>query len=116
MASFLGESVGVKADPRDPFTGAKLTAAGGYEAYVDFFAPGKAPKTVPADRVAPDVANVAMTYNATIVNEKDSSVGAWVLYQPTEGAPWVAGKWWFRVTVTSSSYDNWEYSSFVLRV
>lgn len=115
MASFVGETIGIKADPRDPFTGVKLTDVAGYDAFVDFFAPGKNPKTNVADRATPDVADVPMVYDATIVNAQDNSLGAWVLHQPTTGAPWVAGRWWFRVSVSSAEYDNWEFGSFVLK-
>lgn len=113
MTSYTGETVGIKCDARDPFTGAHLTNAS-YVATVDFYTPVKAPKTNLTDRAAPDVADISMTYDATVAN-KDGTLGAWILYQSTLGAPWIPGKWSYRVTVIGGNYDNFEFGAFTLK-
>lgn len=98
--------MGIKCDARDPFTAAQLTDDD-YVATADFYTPGKAPKTDLVDRADPDVANVPMSYDAT--------VGSWILHQSTAGGPWIAGKWSYRVTVIGGDYDNFEFGTFTLK-
>ena len=107
MALYVGEAVRIRVDALDPETGEPLSPAP-TSAVVDFWAPGKDPVKNLADRGSPDVQNQTMTYRST---EDD-----FVLYQDTSGgAPWVDGKWTFRVTVTGATYTNWEFGSFKLK-
>lgn len=102
MALFLGEAVRIKAKATDPETGLSLDPAPS-TATVDFWAPG-------LDRKVddPTIAAVPMTYR--------SVTDDFILYQPTQGGSWAAGKWHYRVTVTGDVYTNWEYSAFTLKV
>jgi hypothetical protein len=103
---FVGEAITVVCAAVNPLTGLVIADANGQ---VEFYGPGKQPKTVPGDRVA-DQGPVAVTFNATVAN-KDGTVGAYVAYVDTTG--WAAGKWSYRVTLTGS-YNTWEYGSFTL--
>lgn len=101
MALYLGEAVRIKAKATDPETGLALDPAP-ISATVDFWAPGLDKKVDP-----PTVADVAMTYR--------SGSEDFILFQSTDGAPWVAGKWNYKVTVTGALYTNWEYANFTLK-
>lgn len=106
MAIYVGEVVTIIASATNPATQTVITDA---LAEVEFYAPGKSPARVPADRVL-DHGPVPMTYDATVIN-KDGTTGAYIGYAGTEG--WVGGKWSYKVTL-SGSYDTWEYGSFAL--
>lgn len=106
MASYVGESIGVRGTATDPFSGAALTGPD-YSASADFWVPGGNPRTDESLRATPDVTNVAMAW--------DSALGAFVAYVQTDVAPWVAGKWSYRVTITGVNYTNWEYGTFSLK-
>lgn len=102
MALFLGEAVRIKAKATDPETELALDPPPD-SATVDFWAPGLDRKIDAAT-----ITDVAMTYR--------SSTDDFILYQSTDGSPWVAGKWHYKVTVTGAVYVNWEYSAFTLKV
>ena len=101
MALFLGEAVRIKAKATDPETGEALDPAP-TSAVVDFWAPG-------LDRKVddPTIEGVTMTYRPTTDD--------FILYQSTDGAPWVIGKWTYKVTMTGAVFVNWEYSNFTLK-
>ncbi len=107
MTIYVGETIDVIAQAVDPLTGASIIDAVGA---VLFYAPGKNPSKVPADRT-PDFGPISMSYQADIINNGSSVTGAYVAFQDTTG--WVAGKWSYKVTLTSS-YDTWEYGTFTL--
>ena len=102
MALYLGEAVRIRATATDPDTGLALDPAP-TSASVDFWAPGVDRKTED-----PTIPGVAMSYRS----EKSD----FVLYQSTEGDPWVVGKWTYRVTVVGESYSNFEYDNFKLNL
>lgn len=106
MVLYVGEAVRIRVSALDPETNLVLDPPP-TSAKVDFWAPGRNPIRDPAVRATPDVPNAAMTYRAT--------EGDFVLFQPTSGTPWTAGKWTYQVTVVGSSYSNWEYATFVLK-
>lgn len=100
MTLYVGEAVRILAKATDPESSLPLDPAP-TSAVVDFWSPDQ-------DRQVdtPIISDVAMTYR--------SATNDFVLFQSTSGEPWVAGKWVFRVTVTGSTYQNWEISSFKL--
>lgn len=102
MALYLGEAVRIRATATDPDTGSLLDPPP-TSAHVDFWAPGVDRKTN-----APTISGQAMSYRSA---END-----FVLYQDTQGTPWVAGKWVYRVTVVGDSFSNFEYDSFRLSI
>ena len=106
MAIYVGEVVTLIAAALNPVNQRVITDA---TAAAEFYAPGKNPAKVPADRVR-DHGPVPLTFDPAVVN-KDGSVGAYVGYTETVG--WTPGKWWFKATLTGS-YDTWEYGSFTL--
>ena len=107
MTIFVGEAITVVCAAVNPLNGG--TVISDAVGQVEFYVPGKAPKPVPADRVA-DFGPVAAQFDATVIN-KDGSLGAYVAYVDTTG--WVPGKWSYKVTLTGS-YDTWEYGQFAL--
>lgn len=106
MVIYVGEAVTIVGAAYNPVAGAVIADA---IAQVEFYAPGKNPAKVPADRVV-DHGPRPMTFIATVVN-KDHTVGAYVGYADTTG--WVPGKWSYKVTLTGS-YESWEYANFTL--
>lgn len=106
MAIYVGEGVTIICVAKNPVTGAVISNA---TASLDFFAPGKNPAKVPADRTV-DEGPVAMSYDATIVNT-DGTTGAYIAFVDTTG--WAAGKWAYRVTI-ESAYESWEFGTFKL--
>lgn len=106
MVLYVGEAVRIRVSALDPETGLSLDPPP-TSASIDFWAPGRNPIRDPAVRGTPDVPHVAMTFRSTTDD--------YVLFQPTSGSPWVAGKWTYRVTVVGASYSNWEYATFVLK-
>lgn len=106
MAIYSGEGITVIMAAVNPVTGAVI---GTGDASVAFYAPGKNPKTVVADRT-PDEGPFAMSFDATIAN-KDGTSGAWVAYVDTTG--WDAGKWSYKAELTGA-FSSWEYGSFKL--
>lgn len=106
MTIFVGEAVTIVCAAINPLTATVISDATGQ---VDFYAPGKTPKTVPADRT-PDHGPFPSLFDASVLN-KDGSLGAYVAYVDTTG--WTAGKWSYKVTLTGS-YDTWEYGQFAL--
>lgn len=101
MVLYVGDSLRIVVGTTDPESGLPLDPQP-VSAFVDFWAPGVDRKTS-----SPTLSAIAMTYR--------SPTQDFVLYQSTGGAtPWTAGKWTFRVTVTGSTYENHEYSTFKL--
>lgn len=107
MALYVGEAVRISAEALDPDGRSPLDPPP-LSAHVEFWAPGRNPVRDPDVRGTPDVAAQPLT--------RDDVTGVWALYQSTDGAPWVAGKWTYRVTVVGSAYENWEYASFSLKL
>lgn len=106
MAIYVGEVVTIICAALNPVNGTVISNATGT---AEFYAPGKNPARVPADRVL-DEGPVPLTFDATVTN-KDGSLGAYVGYVETTG--WGPGKWTFKATLTGS-YDTWEYGTFTL--
>jgi hypothetical protein len=106
VALYLGEAVRIKTSAVDPETKLALDPPPG-EAFVDFWLPGKSPTKNAVERATPDLSNQAMTYRAATAD--------FILFQATESALWVAGKWTYRVTVVGTSFRNWEYATFALK-
>lgn len=106
MVLYVGEAVRIRVSALDPETGNPLDPPP-TSAKVDFWAPGRNPIRDASVRGTPDVPNVAMAYRTATTD--------YVVFQPTSGNPWVAGKWTYRVTVVGNSYSNWEYATFVLK-
>jgi hypothetical protein len=104
MALYVGEAVRIRSQALDPQTDEPLDPAP-TSGVVDFWEPGKNPKTDATVRANPDYQNATMTYRAT----QDD----FVLDQDTTG--WPVGKWTFRVTMTGSTFTNWEYGTFALK-
>lgn len=100
MAIYAGETVALRAQVVDPFTGLPLQ---GDTAEVELYAPGKNPARNPADRVV-DVGPAQATFEANI---------GWVAYVPTDG--FAAGRWTYRFRVVGSSFDTWEYGTFQVK-
>lgn len=71
---------------------------------IEFFAPPKTPKTVPADRTSPDE-TATLTY--------DAGRGGYYALVSTTG--WVDGTWSFRVVLTGTS-TNWAYGTFKIKL
>lgn len=106
MTVYVGEAVTIVGAAFNPVASVVISDA---VAQVEFYAPGKNPAKVPADRTA-DHGPVPMLFVSTVIN-KDGTVGAYVGYADTTG--WLPGKWSYRVTLTGS-FDSWEYSNFTL--
>ena len=106
MAIYVGETLTISAGTVNFITGAAISDA---SAFVEFYAPGKNPKTVAADRVK-DHGPYTMVYEPLIANRVGDS-GGYVGYVDTTG--WVAGKWAYQVKLTGQ-YDSWEYGTFTL--
>lgn len=106
MAIYVGESVTVIAAAVNPVSGLVISDALGQ---AEFYAPGKNPAKVPADRT-PDQGPVPLTFDPKVTN-KDGTSGAYLAYVETGG--WAPGKWTFKATL-SGSYDTWEYGTFTL--
>lgn len=107
MANYVGEGLTILCAATDPATGAPITADTGE---VEFYAPGKNPAAIPADRT-PDQGPFSMGYDATVVN-RDGSFGAYIGYVDTTG--WAAGKWTYRVKLVGA-FASWEYATVVLK-
>lgn len=107
MAIYVGETVTIVCAAVNPLDDTVIADA---TAHVDFFAPGKNPAKVPADRTV-DQGPFSMAYDSSVVN-KDGSTGAYVAYVPTD-ATWHAGKWSYRVKL-AGAYDTWEFGTFSL--
>ena len=106
MTIYVGEGITVLGAAVNPVSGLVISDA---LAEVEFYAPGKTPQRVVADRIA-DFGPVAMTFQSTVAN-KDGTFGAYVGFVDTTG--WVAGKWSYRVKL-SGSYGSWEFGTFAL--
>lgn len=100
MALYVGEAVTIKATATDPLRNTVISDA---TAVCDFYAPGKDPKGVPADRTV-DKPQITLTF--------DAALGVYLGYANTAG--WVPGKWSFKVTL-SGSYQSWEFGTFTLK-
>jgi hypothetical protein len=100
MAIYVGEGITVTATATDPTTGEAITDA---TAQAEFFAPGKNPKSTPADRVA-DEGPIDMAWD----DVRKAYVGN------VSTASWAAGRWNYRVFL-SGAYSSWEYGSFQLK-
>lgn len=108
MTLFVGDTVAIKVDLLDPFSGAPLT---GYTVTLDLYAPPKNPKSDPSVRGTPDVSGITAAYDATVENSA-GTLGAYVAYVATTSL--AAGKWWYRVTANGSTYHDTEYGNFRL--
>lgn len=108
MTLYVGDTVAVSTVVLPPF--GSVPIIDGISVLVEFYAPGKDPKNVPADRSTPDFSATAL-YDATAIN-KDGSLGAFVAYR--ESVDWPAGRWSFRTTVTGA-YSNVEFGSFNIK-
>lgn len=106
MTLYVGEAITVACYAKNPVTGIVISDA---DATADFWAPGKNPAKVPADRDPVDN-TAAMSWNALVQND-DGTLGAYIAFVDTTG--WDAGKWAYRVTL-AGAYDSWEYGSFKL--
>lgn len=100
MAIYVGETLTIVAHAIDPLRSQSITDA---QASVEFFAPTKDPKNVPADRAAPD-RTASMTF--------DTEVQRYLAYVETGG--WEPGRWSYRVLL-AGAYDTWEYGSVTLK-
>lgn len=98
MTLYVGDALRIVVSATDPETSLPLDPAP-TGAEVDFWAPGVNRKTD-----APTTPDVAMTWRP--------ATSDFVLFQDTTG--FAPGKWTFRVTVTGSTYSNFEYSTFRL--
>lgn len=107
MVLYVGEAVRIRASAVDPETLQPLDPPP-MAASVDFWGPGKNPRTDPEVRGAPDIGNRTMTYREL--------EGDFILFESTEGAQWSAGKWTYRVRIEGQTYQNWEYGTFTLKV
>ena len=106
MALYVGEAVRIRATAVDPETSLALDPPP-LSAKVDFWLPGRNPIKDELVRASPDASDRAMTYR--------TATGDFVLFQETAGSPWIAGKWTYKVTITGTSYLNWEFGTFVLK-
>jgi hypothetical protein len=112
MTIFVGESLTFKVAATSPVDGHSITDAA---VTVEFYAPGLNPATTLADRVTTG-ANLVLTYSSLATGptyEKDRVLGAYVGHRVTTGM--AAGKWSYRAHIQSSTYDSWEYGTFVLK-
>lgn len=100
MTLYVGDALRIVVSATDPETSLPLSPAP-TGAQVDFWAPG-----VDRKKSAPTRTAVAMAYRTAT---KD-----FALFQDTTG--FAPGKWTFRVTVTGTTYSNFEYSTFKLNV
>lgn len=112
MALYVGDGFSIVIEVIDPVRQERLNGDSSVDVALDFYAPGKDPKGTPADRVTPDLADQVAVYDAAAVTK--NGVGAWVVYQASEGGSWVAGKWSYRVRITGA-YQNVEYGTFTLK-
>lgn len=106
MAIYVGEGVTIVCAALNPVTKAVVTDA---TATVEFFAPGKTPAKVPADRVV-DHGPFAMAFDATVANA-DGTTGAYLVEVDTTG--WTPGKWSFRCSL-ADAFESWEYGTLKL--
>lgn len=100
MTVYVGETLTITMKALDPVRGAAITDAA---PQVNFYAPGKNPKSNPDDRTA-DHGPFAMTY--------DAEAALYVAEVATGG--WVAGRWTYRVEL-GDAYESWEYASVPLK-
>ena len=108
MALYVGDTVGVKVDLTDPFTGEALT---GYTVTLDLYGPGKNPKTDPSVRGTPDVADVEAIFDATVENSA-GTLGTYIAFVDTDN--FTSGTWSFRATASGPVYQDPEYGTFRL--
>lgn len=100
MAIYVGEAVAVRAQATNPFTKAPIIDLTGV---AEFYAPGRDPKKVPADRATPDD-SVSVAY--------DASAEGYLAFWPTAGKD--PGKWTVRIHLTGGDYDNFEFGTVTL--
>src|SRR3954470_6890141 len=96
MAVYVGEELRVAITATDPVTEQPIIDA---DAEIEFFTPGKKPKTNPADRTV-DQGPYPLTF--------DASLGAYVGSVSTND--WLPGRWSYRAVLTGT-YESWEYGS-----
>lgn len=106
MTIYVGEALVIVAAAVNPLSGAVITDA---TAEVDFFAPGKSPARVVADRLI-DQGPYPLAFDGSVAN-KDGTLGAYVGYIDTDG--WQPGKWTYRVALVGA-YNTWEYATVTL--
>lgn len=99
MASYVGETVAVTSTAVDPVTSESMTNLLGE---VEFYAPGKNPKTVVTDRVA----------DHTVAATWDPERQLYVAYADTTG--WPAGRWSYKFRLFGDK-NSWEYGSLTLK-
>lgn len=100
MTTYVGEVQAITVLATDPVTLEAITDLTGQ---VEFYNPTKNPKLVVADRT-PDH-TLSMTY--------DTVRARYVAFADTTG--WAAGKWSYRVSLSGSVFNNWEYGTFTLK-
>lgn len=100
MALYVGETITVQCSATDATNHEVIVDAKGL---AEFYAPGKHPARVPADR-EPD-REVELFF--------DAASESYLAYVETRG--WLPGKWTYRVALLHE-YASWEYGSFTLRV
>jgi hypothetical protein len=108
MALYAGDTVAIKVQLTDPFSGAPLT---GHTVTLDLYVPGRNPKTNTSVRATPDVSGINAAWDGTVVNS-DSTTGAYIGYVDSTG--FAAGTWSFRATAVGPVYHNMDFGSFKL--
>lgn len=106
MTIYVGEGVTIICYAKNPIDDTVISVD---TAQVTFYAPGKNPAKVPADRTA-DKGPFTLSFNDAVDNA-DGSKGAYVGVVDTTG--WDPGKWSYRVEL-SDALNSWEYASFKL--
>lgn len=106
MTLYVGEALRITSKALDPVTEEPLNPQPDSGA-VDFWAPGKNPRTDETVRDAPDVANVALVH--------DTATNEWTATVSTNTAVWAPGRWSYRITFTGVGGQNWEYGTLRLR-
>jgi hypothetical protein len=104
VAAYVGDTVALRADVTDPFSGEVLPD---YDVLGDIYTSGVNPKTTPEIREQAEVKDVAFTWNPLIGDS-----GAYVGFVDTDGFP--PGTIYVRIRVTGPVYDNVEFGSFRL--
>lgn len=98
---YVGEDISCLISATDPTNdGAAIIDL---DCEVEFFTPGKSPKTVPADRADPDH-TATLTYNA----------GRGGYYGLVSTSGWADGTWSYRV-VFSGTRTNWAFGTFKIK-
>ena len=98
---YVGEDISCLVSATDPTNSSAEIVD--LDCNVEFFAPGKQPKSVPADRIAPDHTE-SLSYDS----------GRSGYYGLVSTAGWADGTWSFRV-VLSGTRTNWAFGTFRIK-